>query len=175
MSTSSFLSFFNCCFSLPEINKKEVEVDNLCSLSNDIPVVEETIVVDLEKMKTFQSKISTEVSEVKIISQKNNKKNGITLGKIYLDDKNSENHVNKFDVNMMKSKNDPFVIKDCNELKDIKFNIIKSFEKSLDSTTLIQKSKTLNNKLLNVNYKPKEKGKVSKNKKSKRFSYLFEK
>ena len=175
MSTSSFLSFFNCCFLLPEINKKEVEVDNLCSLCNDKSVTKEEIIVDLDKMKTFQSKISTEVIEVKIKSHKDSKKNGIILGKKYLDDKNSEKHVNNFEVNMIKSKNDPFEIKDCSELRDIKFNVIKSFEKSLDSTTLIQKSKTLNNKLLNINYKPKEKKKVSKNKKSKRFSYLFEK
>ena len=81
---------------------------------------------------------------------------------------------NVYDVDISKMNSLEENESNINRLEDIKFNIVKAFEKSLDSTVLIQKSKTLNKKLLNVEYKPKDKS-TNKKKNSRRFSYLLDK
>lgn len=162
-----FLNLFQCCFQSDIASGKEVEVDKLHETSHDDMINEEFVNSKLTKMRVeFEKKCSTLKTDCLKDSSTNEY---LFLVKNIKEPKN----INKIDISAMNS----LVDEESNNndrLLDIKFNIVKAFEKSLDSTALIQKSKTLNKKLLNIDYKPKDKF-TNKKKKSRRFSYLIEK
>lgn len=163
---SSFLSLFQCCFQSDIASGKEVEVDKLHNTSNDDMINEEFLNSKLVKLRIeFDKKCSTLKTDCSRDSSTNEY---LFLVKNIKEPK----YINKIDISAMNNLVDEE--SNDNRILDIKFNIVRAFEKSLDTTALIQKSKTLNKKLLSIDYKPKDKC-TNKKKKSRRFSYLIEK